>query len=235
MSGVQPGFKAVTAALCAMLFTAEYSGNYVEQGFDALRRVTENRTTTSKGGGKKPTSGTTAPVYTEATAIPSNFDVSAELITAAVPSASADAYGIFRINCSAGQISRDDPVGGASHLQQFYGNGSANTSSTYSSLRSSGASTCMSPVDRSLYSMTAMLDGRGNMVRPDYVGLTFKERPASDTKCQPSGGTGGCIAFPNGLKFVFGYDAANPSVRTGNPRFSCEGPSAGSGESACTG
>ena len=232
MSGVQPGFKAITAALCALLFCAEFTGGYVEKGFDAVRRVTESRTAPKGKGPKTTTTGTTAPVYTEATAVPSNFDINAELVSAALPSASGDAYGVFRINCGAGQITRDDPVGGASHLQQYYGNGSANASSTYTSLRSGGSSTCMSPVDRSLYSLPAMLDGRGNMVRPDYVGLTFKRRPTTDAKCQPSGGTGGCIAFPNGLRFVFGYNASNPSVRTGNPRFSCEGPTAGSGEYA---
>ena len=32
----------------------------------------------------------------------------------------------------------------------------------------------MSPVDRSLYSLPAMLDGRGTIVRPDFVALEPK-------------------------------------------------------------
>ena len=88
MSGVQPGFKAMTAALCALLFCAEFTGGYVEKGFDAVRRVTESKTAPKGKGPKTSTTGTTTPVFTEATAIPSNFDINAELISAALPSAS---------------------------------------------------------------------------------------------------------------------------------------------------
>jgi lysophospholipase L1-like esterase len=232
MSG-KPGFKAVSAVLCALLFCAELTGGYVEAGFDAFRRVTERKSTSSGGGGpKKPTS---IPTYSEETVVPSNFDIQAELVSAAAAPLSSDSFGVFQMTCVGGQVTRDDPVAypaqpGKSHLQQFFGNESATAYSTYASLRGGGSSTCMSRVDRSLYSIPAMLDGRGNMVRPDFSALTFKRRPTSDANCQPSGGTGGCIAFPNGLKFVFGYDPAKPTERSGNPRFSCEGATAGRGE-----
>ncbi|NUT00783.1 MAG: DUF1996 domain-containing protein [Sphingomonas sp.] len=237
MSGVKPGFTAIAAVLCALIFCAEFTGGYVGKSFDAVRRVIEpTLSTSSKGGGsKKPTPSSPTPVYSEATLIPSNFDIQAEMVSAALASPNSDAVGVFRIDCAAGDITRDDPVAypgkpGASHLQQFYGNSSATAFSTYASLRGAGSSTCMSPVDRSLYSLPAMLDGRGNMVRPDFVSLSFARLPLTDTKCQPVGGIGGCIPFPNGLKFAFGYDARNPSARSGNPRFSCQGPTAGAGD-----
>jgi hypothetical protein len=233
MSG-RPGFKAVLAVLCALLFCAELTGGYVEEGFNTFRRVTDRKSNSSGGGGPKK-STTSIPAYPEETVVPSNFDIQAELISAAAAPPSSDSFGVFRMTCVAGQITQDDPVAypaqpGKSHLQQFFGNESGTAYSTYASLRGGGGSTCMSPVDRSLYSIPAMLDGRGNMVRPDFTALTFKRRPTSDTNCQPSGGTGGCIAFPNGLRFVIGYDPAKPTERAGNPRFSCEGATAGRGE-----
>jgi lysophospholipase L1-like esterase len=233
MSG-KPGFKAIAAVLCALLFCAGLTGGHVEAGFDAFRRVTEGKVITSGGGGsKKP--GSSIVSYPEETVVPSNFDIQAELVSAAAAPTSSDGFGVFRMTCAAGQITRDDPVGypgqpGKSHLQQFYGNDAATAYSSYASLRAGGGSTCMSPVDRSLYSVPAMLDGRGNMVRPDFVALTFKRRPATDANCKSSSGTGACIAFPNGLKFVFGYNPAKPAERLGNPRYSCEGATAGRGE-----
>ena len=110
-------------------------------------------------------------------------------------SAAPDVVGAFRFVCSAGQLLHDDPIvypgqPGKSHLHQFFGNTGANASSTYASLRKSGQSTCMSPLNRSAYWMPAMLDGKGNVVRPDHVTIYYKRRPASDPKCslpKPSG------------------------------------------------
>lgn len=232
MSG-KPGFKAVSAMLCALLFCVEYTGGYVGAGFDAFRRVTDKTSFSPRGGGQK--KSTTVPTYPEETIISSNFDIRAELVSAVAAPPNSDSFGVFRMTCAGGQITRDDLVAypaqpGKSHLQQFFGNESATAYSTYASLRGGGNSTCMSPVDRSHYSVPAMLDGRGNMVRPDFMTIAFKRRTASDTTCQSSGGTGSCIAFPNGLRFVFGYDPATPTERAGNPRFSCEGATAAGGE-----
>jgi hypothetical protein len=231
-----PGYKAVAAALCGLLVCAELTGGYVGGGFDALRRLASpDKDPGPKERGPKKSrngdgGGTTTPLYPEETVIPSNFDIQAELVSAALAPSSADSYGVFRINCGAGPILRDDPVAhpnqpGVSHLQQFYGNRSATAYSTYASLRNAGDSTCMSPVDRSLYTIPAMFDGGGNMVRPDYVSLEFKS-PASDASCQASSGTGGCIPFPNGLRFSFGFDQSVPTAGGGNPRFSCGGSTA---------
>jgi hypothetical protein len=171
-------------------------------------------------------------------AIASEFDVNSELVkaggTGAIPaSASPDVVGAFRFICNAGQVLRDDPIvypgqAGKSHLHQFYGNTGANASSTYSSLRKSGQSTCMSPLNRSAYWMPAMLDGSGNVVRPDFVSIYYKRRPKSDPKCSLTSGDpqaqGNCVNLPNGLKFIFGYDMLTGKTPTGFLWYNCQGP-----------
>ena len=58
-----------------------------------------------------PTGTTTNSYYTEASLVPSNFDVSSELITAPIPGSSApDVVGAFRFICNAGQLRYDDPI-----------------------------------------------------------------------------------------------------------------------------
>jgi len=169
------------------------------------------------------------------TPIASNFDINAELVTTGtIPgTASPDVVGAFRFICNAGQLLRDDPIvypgqPGKSHLHQFYGNTGANYASTYSSLRASGQSTCMSPLNRSAYWMPAMLDGAGNVVRPDFVSIYYKRRPKSDPKCSLSSGDpqaqGNCVNLPNGLKFIFGYDMLTGKAPTGFLWFNCQGP-----------
>jgi hypothetical protein len=131
-----------------------------------------------------------------------------------------DPVGAFRMICGAGQLSYDDPLvypgqPGKSHLHQFYGNLAADASSTYASLRGSGASTCGDPnsaeaVNRSGYWMPAMLDGAGNVVKPMYVAIYYKRIPASDPRCHPETNPdtaiGICVGIPTGLRFITGYN-----------------------------
>ena len=200
-------------------------------------------TTTDSGGLSGSTTDTTGSTsnsfYTEETMVPSNFDINSELTSVPLPaSAAPDVVGAFRFVCSAGQVLNDDPIvypgqPGKSHAHQFYGNTSANANSTYSSLRSNGQSTCMSPLNRSAYWMPAMLDGKGNVVRPDHVTIYYKRRPASDPKCSLTSGDtkaeGNCVPLPNGLRFVFGYDMVTGSPPTGQTYFNCAGPTAVAG------
>jgi hypothetical protein len=138
--------------------------------------------------------------------------------------------------CGGGQISRDDPIvypgqPGKSHLHQYFGNTLANANSTYESLRSTGQSTCMSPVNRSGYWVPALLDGKGNVVRPDVVSIYYKRWPVTDFHCNSQGGYptkfnvegSACVALPNGLRFIFGYNMLNPAdTPTGSFQFMCE-------------
>jgi len=156
--------------------------------------------------------------------------------TGAIPASGIpDVVGAFRFICMPGQISYDDPIifpgkPGAAHLHQYFGNVKANAFSTYQSLRRGGDLSCMSPANRSAYWMPAMLDGIGNVVRPDFVSIYYKRRPASDPKCDPAKdqrAEGLCIDLPNGLNFVFGYDWVNPANSpTGAYYFNCDGPTA---------
>jgi hypothetical protein len=145
--------------------------------------------------------------------------------------------GAFRFICNAGQLLYDDPIvfpgqPGKSHLHQFYGNTGANANSTYSSLRGGGSSTCMSPLNRSAYWMPAMLDGKGNVVRPDYVAIYYKRRPISDPIVSDPNNArfeGQAVDLPNGLKFIFGYDMVSGKAPTGSLYFNCDGPGATQG------
>lgn len=101
--------------------------------------------------------------------IPSNFNVKAELVPAwgtgeLPPTGAPDDVGAFRFLCNAAHVSYDDPIvypgePGASHLHQWFGNTAADAFSTYESLRTTGESTCMSPLNRSAYWMPAMKPG----------------------------------------------------------------------------
>ncbi|MBW8295326.1 DUF1996 domain-containing protein [Sphingopyxis sp.] len=130
------------------------------------------------------------------------------------PSAAPDVVGAFRFLCGPGQLSYDDPIvyrgqPGKAHLHQFFGNLGANAHSTYESLRKSGESTCQNELNRSAYWMPAMLDGKGNVVRPDSVSIYYKRRPASDPVCKVAGKD--CVGIPRGLRFVFGWDQTRPN------------------------
>ncbi|MCA1653844.1 MAG: DUF1996 domain-containing protein [Sphingomicrobium sp.] len=195
--------------------------------------TTTNSTTTSSSNG----------VYPELTAVTSNFDINTDLGgswgNGAIPASNApDNVGAFRFICSAGQVLRDDPIvypghAGASHLHQFFGNMTANANSTYASLRSAGGSSCegfgTTALNRSAYWMPAMLDGKGNVVRPDYVAIYYKRRPISDPKCSLASGSqaeGDCLPLPNGLRYIAGYDMVTNTAKTGSAYFNCDGATA---------
>lgn len=174
--------------------------------------------------------------------IASNFDRAAQIETAPVPaSAAPDNVGAFRFICQAGHLSYDDPIvypgkPGASHLHQFFGNTGVNAGSTYASLRTTGDSTCMGPLNRSGYWIPAMLNGHGGVVRPDFVSIYYKRRPASDPKCdqaKDAQAQGKCVPLPRGLRFVFGHNMLNPSqTPTGAAYWNCQGTGANPGHYA---
>lgn len=182
---------------------------------------------------KSETNGSLPDPDIELPSIPSNFDIKSELVPswgsgAIPPSAVPDVVGAFRFICNAGQVSFDDPIvypgqPGKSHLHQFFGNTAADASSTYESLRTTGDSTCNSRLNRSAYWMPAMMNGRGQVVRPDFVSIYYKRRPANDPECKRQGTA--CVGIPRGLRFIFGFDMLNcKSRRTGGGYFNCDGP-----------
>src|SRR5438309_2006703 len=151
------------------------------------------------------------------TAVADNFDGTPGIETNPHPAGiSGDVVGAFRVFCTAGQISKDDPLfypgqPGASHLHQFFGNTGTNASSNYQSLRTSGGTTCgqsSTPFNRSAYWYPAMLDGIGNVLKPDYLNLYYKRNPLNDPMCSLSSvqHLGQCVDLPNGIRFAFGYN-----------------------------
>lgn len=147
--------------------------------------------------------------------VPSGLSVASLLGPSRIPaSAAPDVVGAFRFLCGPGQLSYDDPIvypgkPGAAHLHQFFGNLGADAHSTYDSLRKSGESTCQNALNRSAYWMPAMLDGKGKVVRPDWVSIYYKRRPKSDPFCTKA--AKGCVGIPRGLRFVFGWDQNRPT------------------------
>lgn len=159
--------------------------------------------------------------------IADNFDVQTTLAAAqeTVPG-DVDPIGAFRFECLAGQVSRDDPIvypgqPGKSHLHQFFGNTLTNASSNYQSLRTTGGSSCTSGNDptpqRSAYWMPAMLDGAGNVVKPNRMLTYYKQLPNSLPECNGAPDAthvGVCVPMPNGIRFILGY---NMETGTGGP------------------
>jgi hypothetical protein len=146
--------------------------------------------------------------------VASGLNVTAMLGAKSIPpSGVPDVVGAFRFLCGPGQLAYNDPIvypgqPGAAHLHQFFGNLGADANSTYTSLRSSGQSTCQNDLNRSAYWMPAMLDGMGNVVRPDNVSIYYKRRPTTDSFCTTA--ANGCVGIPRGLRFVFGWDQTRP-------------------------
>lgn len=148
--------------------------------------------------------------------VASGVNVASLLEPVGVPSSAApDVVGAFRFLCGPGQLSYDDPIvypgqPGKAHLHQNFGNLGSNAHSTYESLRKSGESTCQNELNRSAYWMPAMLDGKGNVVRPEYVSIYYKRRPKTHPSCTTE--AKGCVGIPRGLRFVFGWDQTRPDV-----------------------
>lgn len=111
--------------------------------------------------------------------------------------------GAFRMICAPSHLNFDDPViypgrPGAAHLHTYFGNSLANANSTWTSLRSSGDGTCQSgPLNRSAYWAPSIYNGAGKVVMPDYAVVYYK-------------GEADTVNLPRGLRYIAGFDAANP-------------------------
>lgn len=143
--------------------------------------------------------------------IPSNFNIYDNLYQTAVPPVGgANEPGAFRFICGPSHLSYNDPIvfpgkAGASHLHHFFGNTMADANSTYDSLRTTGQSTCGSPVNRSAYWVPAMMNGKGKVVNPEMISIYYKQLPVTHPDCF-RGGQKGCVPLPRGLRYVFGYN-----------------------------
>ena len=147
--------------------------------------------------------------------IASGLNVPALLGPKSIPaSAAPDIVGAFRFICGPFHLSYDDPIvypgqPGKAHLHQFFCNSGVNANTTYESLRKGEGAEHTYDVNRSAYWMPAMLDGKGNVVRPDNVSIYYKRLPKTSPLCTTA--AKGCAGIPRGLRFVFGWDQTRPN------------------------
>ncbi|MFG2194124.1 DUF1996 domain-containing protein [Streptomyces sp. NPDC048639] len=127
----------------------------------------------------------------------------------------------FRAECYSSHRKGDDPIvfpgeAGRSHIHEFYGNRTANASSTLESL-SAGTTNCSPQVDLSSY-WTPTLYKNGAPVAPEkvtvyYQGITDHTR---------------AVAHPRGLRYVVGNALATDPDQNPAARWSCVGQAASS-------
>jgi|SRR5579884_2662345 len=162
--------------------------------------------------------------------------------TGAIPVSNAPDYvGAFRFVCRHVTLSRDDPTvypgqPGASHLHDQTGVNGWNAYSNYGNLRTGGGGSGCNDVEavdkdpskathaanRTPYWQPALLDGKGNVILPDYTVFYYKRRPSSDPIVNdPTNAKyqGQAVPLPNGIKFLFGAFPDNPS-KTPDSQFS---------------
>lgn len=151
--------------------------------------------------------------------IASNIDVASYLTKSwgtgeIARSGSPEQVGAFRFLCTPSHNAYDDPIvfpgqPGRAHLHTFFGNTNANAHSTYQSLRTTGDSTCNNLLNRSAYWVPAMMTPAGKVVMPHHIAVYYKRRPSTDPYCTREAIA--CISLPRGLRYVFGYNMANPT------------------------
>jgi hypothetical protein len=217
--------------MCATMILGVFALSACSSNTAANQQEVTNAVATTVTSTPPPATSSTPPATTVVAAaglkgeadIADNFDVQATLPADATPVLpEADAVGAFRFECLSGQLAKDDPIvypgqPGKSHLHQFFGNTLTNASSTYQSLRTSGGSTCTGQPgntdptsQRSAYWMPAMLDGAGNVVKPNRMLTYYKRIPGGAVDCGPPDNThvGYCVPIPNGIRIITGYNMA---------------------------
>jgi hypothetical protein len=134
--------------------------------------------------------------------------------------------GAFRLTCNVSHLSYNDPIAfpgqpGKSHLHMFFGNETVDAYSTYASLRAAGNGTCQGQaLNRSGYWTPALLDGKGNVVIPDWIVLYYKRAPMGSKFCSPPY-AGSCAGIPPGLHAIFGNNYIHNELESPHATFDC--------------
>lgn len=155
--------------------------------------------------------------------------------TGAIPASNApDVVGAFRFICAHNNLLYDDPTvypgqPGASHLHDQTGVDGWNANSNYVNLRQSGGGSKCNDVagadhnqtehsnagNRTPYWQPALLDGKGNVILPDFTAFYYKRRPLTDpVVSDPTNPQyqGKAVPLPQGIKFIFGAFPSNSSA-----------------------
>lgn len=148
--------------------------------------------------------------------------------------AEGDVVGAFRFICTPSHNRADDPIvypgqPGKSHPHSFYGNDGARASSTYTSLRTTGHSSCVNDMNRTGYWIMALLRQDGKIVQPDFISIYYKQYPGgfgsypASAYCTAGNAlyVGRCVPIPNGIKFISGYDMLTHTTPTGSFTWRC--------------
>ena len=91
------------------------------------------------------------------------------------------------------------------HLHMFFGNTAADANSTYSSLRTTGGSTCEGgPINRTAYWVPAMFDGNGRVVAAEIIVVYYKGGASGGSLARQQEAIRQVQPLPPGLRMVAG-------------------------------
>jgi hypothetical protein len=154
--------------------------------------------------------------------------------TGAIPGLYNENEGAFRFTCGGdGDLAYDDPLfhagePGKSHLHHVWGNVDFDSRTSPESLAASSSTNCNDTAwsaNRSSYWMPALINDRGEAIRPDLVSVYYKRKTSASPFCDPksSNFVGKCVGLPNEIRFVFGWDATRPTAKVQGASWYCTG------------
>lgn len=152
--------------------------------------------------------------------------------TGGIPGLYSADEGAFRFICGGdGAIAQDDPVAyfnrpGASHLHQVWGNAEFDSATTPADLASNAVTNCNATpysLNRSSYWMPALVHEAGDVIKPDLVMVYYKRKTASSDACNPASSKfiGICVGIPSQIRFIFGWDAKQPTASVQGASWYC--------------
>lgn len=156
--------------------------------------------------------GGLAPAYaTEPADVADNFTLSDWVTSSGASRTTGASEAKFRTHCNASHEKQEDPIlfpgqANAGHRHTFFGNTLAGKDSTYTSLRTTGKSTCGGgPVNRTAYWFPSLLhttaSGAVAAIMPDYIIVYYTTGdPANAAKI---------TRFPRDFKYIGGVDPSD--------------------------
>jgi Domain of unknown function (DUF1996) len=124
--------------------------------------------------------------------------------------------GFFRSHCALSHTAPDDPIlmpgmSGQSMVHEFFGNTTTTASSTGTTLRAAGTTSCMAPGDTSAYWMPALYQ-RGVRVAPSSMAVYYRTAGRPAASIQP---------LPQGLQIIAGNETAMTAQSTSIAYWNC--------------
>ncbi len=175
-----------------------------------------------------------SPTLEGAEGMAAGFDIDLGLEPSGPSEIYSEDKGAFRFVCGGqGKLAYDDPIifpkqPRRAHLHQAWGNADFTAFTTPDSLRMNAATDCNdSPysLNRSVYWMPALINDQDEVVRPNLVGVYYKQYALSSDRCIAGSAefVGQCVNIPNKIRFVFGWDSNNPTAKVQGASWVCGG------------